>query len=140
MQNLVIKVTEPRLVELPELAPLVEDGQLARDGYNAQKLSPGENNVDGTYWESVKGNPGIKILLAAKVLVNKGEGQAKSILKEIDNLPPGTAQRHIANCENLQVLESWKESSNNAGLKGLIDERKLELIHSQTGDPEIVED
>lgn len=137
-KNLVIVNTEPRLVELPDvLVKLDKRGdKVIRPGYTGQKLLPGENDVGADYWDLIKGNPGVKILLACKTLVNNGEGEAKSILAGLDNLAPDVALRHIGKCENVKVLNEWKSGTESLQLRKHIEERVLELVHGQTGESE----
>lgn len=137
MSNLIIENTGPRLVELPNVYPKTDKaGKVTAPGFHAQKLIPGENDVDAAYWDAVKGNPGVKILLACGDLKNRGEGKARSILADLDKLSPEVALRHIGNCENVTVLQEWKAATQNLSLRKTIEERVLELIHGQTGEAE----
>jgi hypothetical protein len=138
MANLVIVVTEPRGVELPNVAPKVsKEGKVTAPGFHAQKLLPGENDVDSAYWNKVKGNPAVKQWLAVKLLKNNGEGKARSIIASLDNLAPDVALRHIGNCENVGLLNDWKAGTKGAGLRKAIEERILEVVASQTGDADV---
>jgi hypothetical protein len=132
--NLVIRNNEPRLVELPEVAPKIgKTGKVTAPGYMPAKLLPGENDLESDNWDAVKGNPAIKIWLATRTIENMGPGKARSILAGLDKLAPGVAARHIGNCENVVVLNEWKGSTENLDLLRSIDERILELVHSQDG-------
>ncbi len=132
-KNLVIENTEPRLVELPPIAPTVKNGKVTKAGFSSHKLLPGENNVPEEYWKTLVKNPGVKILLACKTLRNKGEGVATSILAGLDKLAPDVAQRHIGNCENVQVLNDWKRNTESVPLRRAIEERVLELVAGVDG-------
>ncbi len=133
--NIVILNKKPRLVELPNVPPKVsKNGKVEREGFTAYRLLPGENDVPSEYWDLVKGNPGVKILLATEIIKNKGEGKAKTLLAGLDNLSGDVALKHVGNCENIQVLNDWKSGTENLGLRKAIDERVLELIANQTGD------
>lgn len=134
--NLVIKNHAKTLIELPDV-PVKTDknGKVTREGYIAYRLLPGENDVPGAYWDIVKSNPGVKIFLAAGKIENTGEGKARSILAGLDKLAPDTAIRHVGACENLAVLKDWRSNTESIGMRKLIDERMLEIVHSQTGAP-----
>lgn len=133
--NLVIRVTEPRLVELPNVQPKLDtDGNVLEDGYVGYRLKPGENDVPSAYWDRITHHKGVKILLACKTLVNEGPGKAKSLVNNLDELAPDTALKHIGNCENVAVLNDWKAGTQTLGYKQAIDERIGELVAGQTGE------
>jgi len=133
--NLVIRNTEPRLVELPAIPPVVtKAGKVTREGFVAFRLKPGENDVPSEYWELVVKHKAVKIWLACKTLVNEGEGTAKSLVNNLDALGPEAALKHIGNCENVSVLNDWKAGTQTLGYKRAIDERIAELIAGQTGE------
>jgi hypothetical protein len=135
MTNLVIRNTEPRLVELPSVEPIVDDeGNVTRDGYIPYRLVPGENDVPKAYWDIVKSNPAVKLYLATGTLVNAGEGKAASLVNNLDSLPPNVALKHIGNCENIAVLNDWKAGTTQLGYKKAIEERIAEIVAGQTGD------
>lgn len=135
--NLVIANLEPRLVELPDVTPKVIDGKVAEVGYMAARLLPGENDVPEAYWDRVVKNPCVKILLAAGTIKNRGAGKAKALLAAgLDNLPGDLARRHVGNCESVKVLNDWLSNTESLPLRKLIEERKLELVHSQDGSVE----
>lgn len=134
-KNLVIRNTEPRQYELPNVKPEhTKAGKLKSAGFVAYRLLPGENDVPEELWNAVKGNPGVKIAIACKTLVNMGEGKAKSILAGLDNLSPDIALRHIGNCENVKLLNEWRGNTENLGLRKAIEERVLELVANADGD------
>ncbi len=134
-KNLVILNTEPRQYELPNVQPKANKaGKVTSPGFVAYKLLPGENDVPEDLWDAVKGNPGVKIAIACRTLVNKGEGNAKSILAGLDNLAPDTALRHIGNTENVKLLNEWRGNTENLGLRKAIEERVLELVANADGD------
>lgn len=135
MSNLIIEVTEPRAVELPSVPPTVSKaGNVTAPGFHPQQLLPGENDVDSAYWDKVKGNTAVKQWLAVRLLKNRGEGKATSIIASLDNLAPDTALRHIGKCENVKLLNEWKASTKGRALRKAISERILEVVASQTGD------
>lgn len=156
--NIIINNTEPRLIELPSVAPKVatgkeivkdavldskgvmvqptqymEPGTLLSDGYDLKQLLPGENDVDSDYWAIVCKNKGVKIMLAAGYLENHGEGKAASLVADIDKVDVGTAKKMILECANIGVLTRWAEGTDNRGLRKLIGERKDELIDQADG-------
>ena len=134
MSNLVIRNTEPRLVELPSVQPKVDGkGKVLEDGYTGYRLAPGENDVPSGYWERITHHKGVKMLLACKTLVNEGEGKARSLVNNLDELSPDTALKHVGNCENVAVLNDWKAGTQTLGYRQAIDERIAELIAGQTG-------
>lgn len=156
--NIVILNTEARLIELPTIAPRVatgkevvkdavldangvmvtateymEPGALIETGYDLRKLSPGQNDVDSDYWARVCKNPGVKILLAAGWLVNKGEGAAEQLVPDIDSMDLVGAKQMILDSDQMSALTAWAASTENLGLKKLIGERKAELVGSADG-------
>lgn len=136
MPNLVIEVTEPRAVELPNMRPVTDKktGKVKAPGFRAMQLLPGENDVPSEYWDKIKSNPAVKQWLAVKLLKNLGEGIAKSIIASLDNLAPDVAMRHIGKCENVAILNEWKAGAKGRALRKAISERILEVVASQTGD------
>ena len=136
MSNLVIKNHTKTLVELPDVPPKTDKaGKVTREGYIAYRLLPGESDVPAAYWDLVKGNPGVKIFLAAGKISNAGEGKAQSILAGLDKLGGDAALKHVGKCENMEVLRGWRDGTESIGLRKLIDERMLEVVASQTGEP-----
>lgn len=134
--NIVIKNHAKTLVELPDVPVKIDkNGKVLREGFIAYRLLPGENDVPSEYWDLIKGNPGVKIFLAANKIENMGEGTARSILAGLDKLAPDAAIRHVGACENLDVLKDWRKNTDNIGMRKLIEERMLELVHGQTGEP-----
>lgn len=132
--NLVILVKGAQGVELPSVAPKEKGGKLVKPGFHPQKLAPGENDVDSDYWNEVKGNPAVKQWLACKILTNQGEGKARPMIESLDSLNTDVALRHIARCENIQVLNDWKSTTKNASYKKEIETRIMALVAAQTGD------
>ncbi len=158
--NIVILNTEARLIELPAVATKVATGKevvkdavldaegvmvtptkymkigtLIAEGHEPQQLSPGQNDVDDAYWEVIRHNKGVKILLAVGYLVNKGEGKAETLVADIETVDVSTAKRMITECSNIGVLTKWADSTDNRGLLVLIKERKAELISKADGRP-----
>ncbi len=123
MSNLVIRNTQPRLVQLPPVQP----------GYSSYRLSPGENDVPSEYWAVVTKNRAVKGFLAAKILENLGEGKAQALINNLDKLHPSDALKHISKCENVKLLNDWKKGTESIGLRTAFEERIGELIASQTG-------
>jgi hypothetical protein len=135
--NLVIVNTRPTLVELPDVKTQIDDddGNLLAEGWNPQRLLPGENNVSADYWDAVKGNPGVKVLLAAGYLRNQGQGVARAILDTLDSLPMDEAKKQIGKCIDMALLTKWGDTTKRDPLKRLITERKQELVANADGSP-----
>lgn len=158
--NIVIKNTEPRLVQLPPVAPKVatgkeilkdavmdakgvmvtppqymDPGTLIAEGYDLQQLTPGENDVDYGYWKHMCMHRGVKRLIAVGTLVNMGEGKAASLVADLDKVDMATAKRMITECTNIGMLTKWAEATEKRGLHTLITERKGELIANADGRP-----
>lgn len=130
-KNLIIEVTEPRAVELPEWTVPGTDVVLAT------KLVPGENNVDERYWKFATKNPGVKIWLAAGVLKNKGEGEANELAAMgLDGVTVKEAQDKIASVKSLAILNQWKSTSTKKGILTALDNRIREIIKEQDGGAE----
>ena len=116
--NIVIDNTEARLIELPCVAPKVatgkevtqeavldtngamisptvymEPGTLIEEGYDLQQLKPGQNDVDSAYWDRIRTNKGVKILIASGYLVDMGEGSAVTLVSDLDTVDVGTAKQ-----------------------------------------------
>lgn len=137
--NLVIEVKGAQAVELPSVAPKAKGGKLVEPGFHPQMLIPGENDVDSTYWDKIKGNSAVKQYLACNILKNKGEGKAKPLIDSLDSLNTDVALRHIGRCDNVNVLNGWKSTTKNATYKKEIETRILALVAAQTGDASSVE-
>ncbi len=139
--NIVIQNNAQALIELPPVDAVANDDGSVTDGYIAYRLLPGENNVPSAYWDKIKSNKAVRIYLAsdvpkgngARYLVNKGEGEAKQTLDGLDNISEDSAVKHISKCESTHMLSQWAEGTEKRGLLKAIDERKLELVASQTG-------
>ncbi len=132
MTNLVIVNNEARLLELPAVAPTVDDGGNVTDaGFPAQKLGPGENDVDATYWGLVKGNKAVDMWLKCRILSSKGKGKAVPLLKQgLDRLNPQAISHHIAACSDISTLNEWKELSDRPDVKQQIDARIGEIMRA----------
>ena len=156
--NIVINNTEPRLIELPSVAPRVatgkeiekeavldakgvmvtpthftQPGTLLKPGYDLQQLSPGENDVDAGYWAVISQMKPVKMLIAVGYLENLGEGTATTLVADLDKVDVSTAKLMISECPNIAVLTQWADGTDNRGLLKLIGERKAELIDKADG-------
>ena len=116
-------------------AVLMEPGDVIDAGYDLQKLRPGQNDVDGAYWDAVCINSAVKIWLACGYLVNRGEGKAEALVSDLSKLDVGSAKVAIAECSNIGLLTQWAEGTESRALKKLISDRKTDLISKASGRP-----
>ncbi len=96
-----------------------------------KKLLPGENSVPSDYWDAIKGHKAVKMLLAVKILKNKGVGKARSLADGLDALEKHEAIKQIHKCTSTQILNDWAKKTSDSGLSKRCKARIGELIEDQ---------
>lgn len=121
--NLVIVNKRPSLVTLPSVTNTT-DARLQA----GLQLLPGENDVPEWYWKKCLKVKAVKIWVAAKILINKGEGVAKALFKGLDSLPDNEAAKQIARCDEVTILKDWKDKSESRELQKLCTDKINEIV------------
>ena len=92
------------------------------------ELAPGENDVDGDVWNSIKDHHVVGIWLSEGMIEVVGEGKATPLVEQIEKVKPAEkAVALIEGCKSLELLKTWNKRAKRAGVKKAIAARMKEL-------------
>jgi hypothetical protein len=121
-RKIVIENKTSRGIELPR-------GDYDGDGRIERKvLYPGENNINEQAWKKAKINPAIKIYVSCRYLIDRGPGEAKSLIQGLDALDLSDARDRVARCDEIKILKDWKTRAKKPKYKALCEARIKEIL------------